>query len=300
MSTQAHPSLNLRAGLVSLLILAVLLGIWYAATLPSGGAGSAGGATAGMTPEQIEYAKLMGKDVGAASASGSGKSSGFPTLGQVASTFAQQLANPFYDNGPNDKGIAIQLAHSLGRVGLGFLFACLVAVPLGFVIGMSPLLYRAFDPFIQVLKPISPLAWMPLALYTIKDSSISGVFVIFICSVWPMLINTAFGVASVRRDWLNVARTLEVSPMRKALRVILPAAAPTILTGMRISMGIAWLVIVAAEMLVGGTGIGYFVWNEWNNLSLTNVIFAIVVIGVVGMLLDLMFARLQRLVTYVE
>ena len=160
--------------------------------------------------------------------------------------------------------------------------------------------YRALDPFIQVLKPISPLAWMPLALYTIKDSSISGVFVIFICSIWPMLLNTAFGVASVRRDWLNVARTLEVSPLRKAFFVILPAAAPTIVTGMRISMGIAWLVIVAAEMLVGGTGIGHFVWNEWNNLSLPNIIFAILCIGVVGMLLDRLFAVAQRAVTYVE
>jgi len=151
-----------------------------------------------------------------------------------------------------------------------------------------------------VLKPISPLAWMPIALYTIKDSSLSGIFVIFICSVWPMLINTAFGVSTVRREWLNVAKTLEVGALRRAFEVILPAAAPTILTGMRISMGIAWLVIVAAEMLVGGTGIGYFVWNEWNNLSLTNVIFAIVVIGVVGMLLDGMFARLQKAVTYVD
>ena len=175
-----------------------------------------------------------------------------------------------------------------------------MAIPLGFVIGMSPLLHRALDPFIQILKPISPLAWMPLALCTIQDSSISGIFVIFICSVWPMLLNTAFGVSSVRREWLNVARTLEVSPLRTALEVILPAAAPTILTGMRISMGIAWLVIVAAEMLVGGTGIGYFVWNEWNNLSLPNVIFAITVIGAVGMLLDLFFARLQQAVTYVD
>jgi nitrate/nitrite transport system permease protein len=162
------------------------------------------------------------------------------------------------------------------------------------------LIYRALDPFIQVLKPISPLAWMPIALYTIKDSSISGVFVIFICSVWPMLINTAYGVAAVRRDWLNVAKTLEVKPLRRAFAVILPAAAPTILTGMRISMGIAWLVIVAAEMLVGGTGIGYFVWNEWNNLNLANVIFAILTIGVVGMALDLAIGRLQKLVTYVE
>ncbi len=283
-------SLSFRAAVLSLLILLMVLGIWHVATL----SGSAGPAASGMTPEQIEYAKMMGKDVGAP------KSTGFPTLGQMGSTVWTHLSNPFYDNGPNDKGIAIQLAHSLGRVALGFGLACLVAIPLGFVIGMSPLLRRALDPFIQILKPISPLAWMPLALYTIKDSSISGIFVIFICSVWPMLVNTAFGVASVKREWLNVARTLEVSPLRKAFRVILPAAAPTILTGMRISMGIAWLVIVAAEMLVGGTGIGYFVWNEWNNLSLTNVIFAIVLIGVVGMLLDLLFGQLQKAVTYVE
>ena len=289
---KALRSLEFRAAVVSVLILLVLLGIWYAATATSG----KGGAAAGLTAEQIEYAKMMGKDVGG----GAGKTDGFPTLGQMGTTMWGHLSNPFYDNGPNDKGIAIQLAHSLGRVGLGFGLACLVAIPLGFVIGMSPLLRRALDPFIQVLKPISPLAWMPLALYTIKDSAVSGIFVIFICSVWPMLVNTAFGVASVRRDWLNVARTLEVNPLRKAFQVILPAAAPTILTGMRISMGIAWLVIVAAEMLVGGTGIGYFVWNEWNNLSLTNVIFAILVIGVVGMGLDLLFGTLQKAVTYVE
>src|SRR5258708_36027432 len=142
---------------------------------------------------------------------------------------------------------------------------------------MSRLRHQAVNPYSQVLKPISPLAWLPIALYTIKDSSISGVFVIFICSVWPMLINTAFGVASVRRDWLNVARTLEVTPWRKAIAVILPAAAPTILTGMRISIGIAWLVIVAAEMLVGGTGLGYLVWNEGDKLNLTNVIFPVLV-----------------------
>ena len=283
-------SLRLRAGLLSVLILLLLLGAWSAATSVPGAAAAGGG----LTADQAEYAQMMGKDPGAI------KSAGFPTPWQMGATALGHLAHPFYDNGPNDKGIVIQLAYSLGRVGLGFLLACLVAIPLGFVIGMSPLLHRAFDPFIQVLKPISPLAWMPLALYTIKDSSVSGIFVIFICSVWPMLINTAFGVASVKREWLNVARTLEVKPLRKAFRVILPAAAPTILTGMRISMGIAWLVIVAAEMLVGGTGIGYFVWNEWNNLSLTNVIFAILVIGVVGMLLDLAFAQLQKAVTYVE
>ena len=283
--------------MVSLLILGVLLGIWHLATLSPAAAPAP---KVVMTAEQIEYAKLMGKDTaGLADPSSVGKS-GFPTLSQMGGAIATNLASPFYDNGPNDKGLGLQLAHSLGRVGLGYGLAALVAIPLGFVIGMSRLVYRALDPFIQVLKPISPLAWMPLALYTIKDSDISGIFVIFICSIWPMLINTAFGVASVRKEWLNVARTLEVSPLRKAFEVILPAAAPTILTGMRISMGIAWLVIVAAEMLVGGTGIGYFVWNEWNNLSLPNVIFAILVIGIVGMLLDLMFARLQKAVTYAD
>jgi nitrate/nitrite transport system permease protein len=275
---------------LSLLILLLVLALWFAAT----GSTATATSSVGMTPEQIEYAKMMGKDPGSA------KQTGFPTVGQVATAAWGHLSDPFYDKGPNDKGIALQLAYSLGRVGMGFGLAMLVAIPLGFVIGMSPLMRLALDPFIQVLKPISPLAWMPLALYTIKDSSISGIFVIFICSIWPMLMNTAFGVASVKREWLNVASTLEVSPLRKAFLVILPAAAPTILTGMRISMGIAWLVIVAAEMLVGGTGIGYFVWNEWNNLSLPNVIFAIVVIGVVGMLLDMLFGRLQKAVTYVE
>jgi nitrate/nitrite transport system permease protein len=289
-------SLNARAALLSLVLLLIVLGVWHAATLTPAGAPAP--AAAALTPEQIEYAKLMGKDPGVDAAAPA--KSGFPTLAQMASAAAKHLAQPFYDNGPNDKGLGLQLAHSLARVALGYGLAALIAIPLGFVIGMSPLVYRALDPFIQVLKPISPLAWMPLALYTIKDSSISGVFVIFICSIWPMLINTAFGVASVRREWLNVARTLEVKPLRRAFEVVLPAAAPTILTGMRISMGIAWLVIVAAEMLVGGTGIGYFVWNEWNNLSLPNVILAILVIGVVGMALDALFARLQKAVTYVE
>ena len=272
----------LIAAVISLLMLCVLVGVWHLATLPK----------AEVQGANDEYAKLMGK--------GAKKADGFPTPAMLGETAWKHLSDPFYDKGSNDKGIGIQLGASLARVGLGYLLAMLVAIPLGFVIGMSPLMYRALDPFIQVLKPVSPLAWMPIALYTIKDSSISGVFVIFICSIWPMLINTAYGVASVRRDWLNVAKTLEVRPLRKAFQVILPAAAPTIVTGMRISMGIAWLVIVAAEMLVGGTGVGYFVWNEWNNLNLTNVIFAIVVIGVVGMILDVAIGRLQKLVTYVE
>jgi len=221
-----------------------------------------------------------------------------PPPGDVAKLAFEQLSDPFYDRGPNDKGIGIQLAYSLGRVLWGYALALLVAIPLGFVIGMSPVMMRALDPFVQILKPISPLAWMPLALFIIKDSALSAVFVIFICSLWPVLINTSFGVANVSRDFTNVARTLELSRLRMALTVILPAAAPTILTGMRISIGISWLVIVAAEMLVGGTGIGYYVWNEWNNLDLASVIFSILMIGAVGMVLDLLLARAARLVAY--
>jgi len=282
-----------RSAALSVVILLVFLLLWHAATL-----GSDHNGNTGTSNESAEYALLMG--TAPSSASSVNDVNGMPTPLQFGKIALDQLSDPFYDNGPNDKGIGIQLLHSLGRVALGYLAAAIVAIPLGFAIGMSPVLYRALDPFIQVLKPISPLAWMPIALYTIKDASASAIFVIFICSVWPMLINTAFGVAGVRRDWLDVARTLEVSPLRKAFLVILPAAAPTIITGMRISMGIAWLVIVAAEMLIGGTGIGYFVWNEWNNLSLGNVIFAVLMIGVIGMLLDMAFAALQRKLTYVE
>jgi len=278
-------SLGLRAGLLSLLIFVAIVGIWQIATMPTAGTGPA------MDPE---YAKLVG------AAAATGAKSSMPTPADIGATIWHHLLDPFYIRGSNDKGIGIQLAYSLGRVLLGFGLAALVAVPLGFLIGMSPLVYRALDPFIQILKPVSPLAWMPLALYTIKDSAISSIFVIFICSVWPMLINTAFGVGSVRKEWLNVARTLEVGPFRTAFRVILPAAAPTIMTGMRISVGIAWLVIVAAEMLVGGTGIGYFVWNEWNNLSIANIVTAILLIGLVGLALDQGLAYLAKLVTYPE
>ena len=276
-------SLPLRAAIVSVAIFVAFVLAWHLTTRGTG-------SVAQMDPE---YAKLMG-------ATATQGKSAMPGPLDVGAKLWEHLRRPFYDNGPNDKGLGIQLGYSIARVGLGYLIAVLVAIPLGFMIGMSPLISKALDPFIQVLKPISPLAWMPLALYTIKDSATSSIFVIFICSVWPMLINTAHGVSSVRREWLNVARTLEAGTMRTCFEVILPAAAPVILTGMRISMGIAWLVIVAAEMLVGNLGIGYFVWNEWNNLSLSNVIFAILVIGVVGMALDLVFAAFQRAVTYVE
>lgn len=219
---------------------------------------------------------------------------------EVAIAIVGHLKDPFRDGGPNDKGIGIQIGYSLVRVAIGFILAAAIALPLGFILGSVPVVNGALDPFIQILRPISPLAWMPLALYTIKSSEISAIFVIFICSIWPMVINTSFGVSNVRKEWRNVARTLELSRWRTIREVILPAAGPTILTGMRISLGIAWLVIVAAEMLVGGTGIGYFVWNEWNNLSLTNVIVAILFIGLTGMFLDQLVGFGVRAATYHE
>ncbi len=273
-------SLSLRAWVLSFSFLLVVLGAWEVAVQAPE-----------KTQAQSEYELLMG---------GAEQEARVPPPSAIIARAWQELSDPFYDAGPNDKGIGIQLGYSLYRVLSGFFLAVMIAIPFGFLIGMSPLMYRALNPFIQVLRPISPLAWMPLALFVIKDSETSAIFVIFICSIWPMLLNTAFGVASVREDWINVARTHELSPLRTAFTVILPAAAPTILTGMRISIGIAWLVIVAAEMLVGGTGIGYYVWNEWNNLDLTSVIFSILMIGIVGMLLDLLLTAATKLVQYEE
>ena len=273
-------TLNKKALLLSLTFLIILLGIWELSTIKPK-----------ASKPLTEYELLVG---------GADQESRVPPPSDVIKLAAKEISNPFYDAGPNDKGIGIQLGYSLYRVLFGYLLALMIALPLGFIIGMSPLMYRAINPYIQLLRPISPLAWMPLALFIIKDSEASAIFVIFICSIWPMLVNTAFGVANVRSDWLRVASTHQLSSMRTALTVILPAAAPTILTGMRISIGIAWLVIVAAEMLVGGTGIGYYVWNEWNNLDLTSVIFSILMIGIVGMLLDMVLAHAIKRVEYQE
>jgi len=255
---------RLRVVIYSLLIGTVLLGLWQAA--------------------------VAGKPAG----------KGIPGPVAVATTAAHMLAHPFYDNGPNDKGIGLQLAASLGRMAIGYTIASVIAISLGVALGLSPVLYCAVNPYVQVLKPISPLAWMPLFLYTIRDSGQAAVLVIVMSSLWPTLANTAFGVASIKRDYLNVAAILQLSWPRRLLMVILPAAAPAILAGLRISVGSAWVAIVAAEMLIGGTGIGYFVWNEWNNLALTSVIFAILAIGVIGVLLDAGLGRLSRRMAYQE
>lgn len=273
-------SLRMKSMLLTVVFSIVLLGLWELVVQPPE-----------STEPLTEYEMLLGA---------SDQEARVPPPSKVITLALKELSDPFYDAGPNDKGIGIQLGYSLYRVLTGFFMAFLIAIPAGFLIGMSPLMYQTLNPFIQLLRPISPLAWMPLALFVIRDSEASAIFVIFICSIWPMLVNTAFGVAGVREDWLKVASTHELSHLRTAFTVILPAAAPTILTGMRISIGIAWLVIVAAEMLVGGTGIGYYVWNEWNNLDLTAVIFSILMIGLVGMILDLLLSSALKFVEYKE
>jgi nitrate/nitrite transport system permease protein len=220
-----------------------------------------------------------------------------PSASQTIQDFWFWISNPFFDDGPNDKGIGLLLLTSLRRVALGFLIGSAIAIPLGILIGLSPIVAKAVDPFIQVLRPVSPLAWLPLGLALMKDSEKTALFVIAITSIWPTLSNTIFGVRNVDSSYLNVARTLGASRWRTIRRVILPAAAPNIVAGLRVSLGIAWLVIVAAEILLSG-GIGYFVWNEWNNLKITSIITAILIVGLVGLLLDRLFGLLQTRVSF--
>ena len=222
---------------------------------------------------------------------------GMPTASKTLQELWWWVTHPFFDNGPNDLGIGWNLLISLRRVAIGYLAASLLAVPLGVLIGISPVAYKGFNPYIQLLKPISPLAWLPLGLYIFRDSELTGIFIILISSIWPTLSNTAFGVANVNPDYLDVAKTLGASRWRTIFKVIIPAALPNIVSGLRISMGISWLVIVAAEMLLG-TGLGYFIWNEWNNLYIPNILVAIFIIGLVGIVLDSIFAALEKFVAF--
>jgi nitrate/nitrite transport system permease protein len=210
------------------------------------------------------------------------------------------LSDPFYDNGPNDQGIGYLVLFSLGRLAAGFLAGSVVAVILGVILGLNRTLFKALNPYIQVLRAISPIAWMPLLLYSVQDSGWTALLVVFMASVWPTLANTAFGVNNIKKDYLNVAEILQMPRLSKVFKVILPGAGPTIVAGLRISMGSAWVALVPAEALLGSLGLGYFVWNEWNNLDIANVIFAILVIGMVGVLLDLLFNRLASYLAYTD
>lgn len=243
---------------------------WYALT--EHGAAS-------YSPALSEYEILLGKtEVSGGSA--------VPGPIAVAKRAREIFSDPFRHSGANNMGIAWHLWDSLKRVLTGYGIAVILGVSLGFAFGQMPYLNRALDPYIQILRPVSPMAWMPLALYTLKDSDASAIFIIFICSVWPILINTAYATSNVRSDWLNVGRVFGLSQWETIRRIVLPASVPMIFTGMRISIGIAWLVIVAAEMVAGQSGIGFFVWNEWNNLQIASIIVAIGLIGIIGFVLD--------------
>ena len=222
---------------------------------------------------------------------------GVPTASLTIQELWYWVSHPFYNNGPNDLGIGWNLLISLRRVAIGYTIASVIAVPLGILVGISKVAFKAFNPYFQLLKPVSPLAWLPIGLYLFRDSELTGIFIIAIASIWPTLTNTAFGVANVDSSYLDVSRTLGASKWRTIFKVIIPAALPNIISGLRISMGIAWLVIVAAEMLLG-TGLGYFIWNEWNNLYIPNILVTIFIIGIVGIILDRLFAYLEHLVSF--
>ncbi|ARP87486.1 nitrate ABC transporter permease [Bordetella genomosp. 9] len=223
-----------------------------------------------------------------------------PTPGRTWEAAVALFAHPFYDNGPNDQGIGWNVLASLARVASGFGLAALAGIPLGFAIGRSRGLNAMLSPLISLLRPVSPLAWLPLGLLLFKAANPAAVWTIFICSIWPMILNTAAGVARVPQDYLNVARVLDLSGWKVLTKVLLPAALPHVLTGVRLSIGTAWLVIVAAEMLTGGTGIGFWLWDEWNNLKVEHIVIAIFVIGVVGLLLDVLLMQLARRFAYEE
>lgn len=220
-----------------------------------------------------------------------------PTPAEALNANLDYILNPFYQRGPGDLGIGWLLLASLRRVLLGFLLGAVVAIPMGFLIGMSREAMLALNPIIQIFKPVSPLAWLPIALAIFNLADPSAIFVIFITSLWPTIINTALGVSSVSQDYINVARVLEMPRWRQIIKIILPASLPYIFTGLRISLGIAWLVIVAVEMLTGGIGIGFFVWDEWSRLNLSSVFLAVLVIGLTGLLLDFAVSKIQQLVT---
>lgn len=228
----------------------------------------------------------------------SGVSQSLPGPFTTLKTLARMLADPFYDNGPNDKGIGIQLISSIVRVFAGFALGSLVAIPVGMLMGASQTCHKLFNPLVQLLRPVSPLAWFPIGLAVFKHAGEATIFVIFITSLWPTLINTAFGVGSLPDDHRNVARAFAFSRGRYLRRILIPFALPHILTGLRLSLGIAWVVIVAGEMLSGGIGIGYFVWDSWNALSLERVMSAILLIGLIGLLLDRGFDFIARKVSY--
>jgi nitrate/nitrite transport system permease protein len=229
-----------------------------------------------------------------------GNSEGIPTPAATLAEAINIFSDPFYRKGPNDQGIGWNILASLQRVGIGFGLAAAIGIPLGFLIGRFKFLSAMFGPLISILKPVSPLAWLPIGLLVFKAANPASIWAIFICSIWPMIINTAVGVQRVPQDFMNVARVLNLSEWKILTRILFPSVLPYMLTGVRLSIGTAWLVIVAAEMLTGGVGIGFWVWDEWNNLNVPHIIIAIFAIGAVGLLLEQALVALAKAFTYEE
>jgi nitrate/nitrite transport system permease protein len=228
------------------------------------------------------------------------KNSGIPTPMVTLLEAIKLFSDPFYQKGPNDQGIGWNLWSSLKRVAVGFGMAAAVGIPLGFMIGRFKFLAAMFNPIVSLLKPVSPLAWLPIGLLVFKAANPAAIWAIFICSIWPMIINTAVGVQRVPQDYMNVAKVLNLSEWKIITKILFPSVLPYMLTGVRLAIGTAWLVIVAAEMLTGGVGIGFWVWDEWNNLNVPHIIIAIVVIGVVGLLLEQALVAIAKAFTYEE
>ena len=222
----------------------------------------------------------------------------FPTPTATWTEAVKLFSDPFYQNGPNDQGLGWNIWFSLKRVALGFGLAALVGIPMGFIIGRFTFVNNMLSPLISLLRPVSPLAWLPIGLMVFKSADPAAIWTIFICSIWPMIINTAVGVQRVPDDYLNVAKVLNLSEWKIVTKILFPSVLPYMLTGVRLSVGTAWLVIVAAEMLTGGVGIGFWVWDEWNNLNVAHIIIAIFVIGIVGLLLEQLLMLVAKRFSY--
>jgi nitrate/nitrite transport system permease protein len=219
-----------------------------------------------------------------------------PDLPSPAKTWTESrryIFEPFFKDGEMNQGIGRLAFYSLVRVGKGYLLALLIGTPIGFMLGLSRTFYQAFDPIIQVLRPISPLAWLPLGLVIFRQSEPAAVFTIALCAMWPTVINTAVGVRSISQDYLNVGRVLKLSRVKMLTKIIIPASLPYVFTGYRLSLGLAWLVIVASEMLTGTPGVGGFLWQEYNSLVYSHIILSVITIGAIGFLLDRLMGLLE-------
>jgi nitrate/nitrite transport system permease protein len=226
-----------------------------------------------------------------------GTTAALPPPSQVIRDTWELIADPFFDHGGVDKGMFWHLAASLKRVALGYSLAAVVGVALGVLIGQSSLAYRGLDPIFQVLRTVPPLAWLPLSLAAFRNGQPSAIFVIFITAIWPIIINTAVGIRNIPQDYRNVAKVLRLNQLEFFFKIMVPAAAPYIFTGLRIGIGLSWLAIVAAEMLIGGVGIGFFIWDAWNSSHISEIILALVYVGLVGFVLDRIVAAAATIVT---